>query len=315
MSRRPIIRDPDNSLFVRLHLRRGPTTPPCAKPRRHRRCWRTPSRRAAVRLRAWRRPIAAVLGARPGRPHRRAARDVLGACATGWLSEAPRGTASRSTSSRRTTSPTSRRAVRPGRTKLVWTRDAVQSALDDHRHRRRGATSRTRPARRLAVDFTAASPFHTRPLALGADIVMHSATKMLNGHSDVVAGALASARDDALWARSSAMRASHGAILGPFEAYPADPRPAHASPARRGAGGGARRSWPRASSATRRSRACSIPACRSIPGHDVAAPADGERLRLHAVDPGARRRGGGDRDGGACAACGSARPRSAASRA
>jgi len=59
----------------------------------------------------------------------------------------------------------------------------------------------------LGVDSTVATPVFTRPLALGADIVMHSATKYLNGHSDVIAGALATARDDALWARIRQVRA------------------------------------------------------------------------------------------------------------
>jgi cystathionine gamma-synthase len=71
----------------------------------------------------------------------------------------------------------------------------------------------------LAIDSTAATPVFTRPLALGADIVMHSATKYLNGHSDVIAGALAAARDDALWTRIKQIRSHHGAILGGFEAW------------------------------------------------------------------------------------------------
>jgi len=71
----------------------------------------------------------------------------------------------------------------------------------------------------LGVDSTVATPVFTRPLSLGADIVMHSATKYLNGHSDVIAGALAAARDDALWARIRQVRGHHGAILGPFEAW------------------------------------------------------------------------------------------------
>src|SRR5207247_903453 len=71
----------------------------------------------------------------------------------------------------------------------------------------------------LAIDSTVATPVFTRPLALGADIVMHSATKYLNGHSDVIAGALAAARDDALWTRVKQVRSHHGAILGPFEAW------------------------------------------------------------------------------------------------
>jgi cystathionine gamma-synthase len=71
----------------------------------------------------------------------------------------------------------------------------------------------------LGIDSTAATPVFTQPLRLGADIVMHSATKYLNGHSDVVAGTLAAARDSALWARIKQVRGHHGAIIGPFEAW------------------------------------------------------------------------------------------------
>jgi cystathionine gamma-synthase len=59
----------------------------------------------------------------------------------------------------------------------------------------------------------------TRPLALGADIVMHSATKYLNGHSDVIAGALTTREDEALWQRIKPLRAQLGGVLGPFEAW------------------------------------------------------------------------------------------------
>jgi cystathionine gamma-synthase len=71
----------------------------------------------------------------------------------------------------------------------------------------------------VAVDSTAATPVLTRPLEHGADIVMHSATKYLNGHSDVIAGALATRQDDALWQRIRYVRGSGGAVLGPFEAW------------------------------------------------------------------------------------------------
>ena len=71
----------------------------------------------------------------------------------------------------------------------------------------------------VAVDSTAATPLLTQPLALGAHIVMHSATKYLNGHSDVIAGALATARDDEQWQRIKSVRAGVGAVLGPFEAW------------------------------------------------------------------------------------------------
>jgi len=70
----------------------------------------------------------------------------------------------------------------------------------------------------LAVDSTVATPVFTQPLKLGADIVMHSASKYLNGHSDVIAGALA-ARPSEHWERIKAVRIQHGAILGPFEAW------------------------------------------------------------------------------------------------
>jgi len=71
----------------------------------------------------------------------------------------------------------------------------------------------------LGIDSTAATPLFTRPLSLGADIVMHSATKYLNGHSDVVAGVLAARQDGVLWARIKQVRSHHGAILGGFEAW------------------------------------------------------------------------------------------------
>jgi cystathionine gamma-synthase len=64
-----------------------------------------------------------------------------------------------------------------------------------------------------------ATPVLTRPLALGADLVMHAATKYLNGHSDVVAGALACREKDDLWARIARQRSTLGAILGPLEAF------------------------------------------------------------------------------------------------
>lgn len=72
----------------------------------------------------------------------------------------------------------------------------------------------------LVVDATAATPILTRALDFGADIVMHSATKGINGHSDVLAGVL-SAKDVELrqWAMIRDDRKMAGAILGPFEAW------------------------------------------------------------------------------------------------
>jgi cystathionine gamma-synthase len=111
-----------------------------------------------------------------------------------------------------------RRAVVPGRTRLLWIEtpaNPLWSITDIP-----GAAEIARAAGAiLAVDSTVATPVLTRPLALGADLVMHSATKYLNGHSDVIAGTLTAAREDAFWARLCAARSSGGAILGSFEAY------------------------------------------------------------------------------------------------
>jgi cystathionine gamma-synthase len=71
----------------------------------------------------------------------------------------------------------------------------------------------------VAVDSTAATPLLTRPLELGANLVMHSATKYLNGHADVIAGALAGAREDEMWQRIRYIRGAGGAVLGPMEAW------------------------------------------------------------------------------------------------
>ena len=71
----------------------------------------------------------------------------------------------------------------------------------------------------VVADSTLATPVHTRPLELGVDIVMHSATKQLNGHGDVLAGALITAKDNALWKSIRRQRANRGGVLGPFEAW------------------------------------------------------------------------------------------------
>jgi cystathionine beta-lyase/cystathionine gamma-synthase len=70
----------------------------------------------------------------------------------------------------------------------------------------------------LAVDNTFASPVLTRPLELGADIVMHSATKYLGGHSDLLGGALI-VKDRDLWNQLYFVQNATGAVLGPFECF------------------------------------------------------------------------------------------------
>ncbi len=111
-----------------------------------------------------------------------------------------------------------RHTVRAGRTSLLWIEtpaNPMWSVTDIG-----GAAEIAHAAGALlAVDSTAATPVLTRPLALGADLVMHSATKYLNGHSDVIAGTLTTARETEFWARLRAARGGGGAILGGFEAY------------------------------------------------------------------------------------------------
>ncbi len=67
----------------------------------------------------------------------------------------------------------------------------------------------------LVADSTVATPILSNPIALGADIVMHSATKYLNGHSDVLAGALVTRSVDENWEKIIRARTGGGAILGP----------------------------------------------------------------------------------------------------
>jgi cystathionine gamma-lyase len=75
------------------------------------------------------------------------------------------------------------------------------------------------------VDNTFLSPYFQRPLELGADIVMHSMTKYLNGHSDVVMGALmfndrkANAEEEGLYARLKFLQNAVGAVPGPFDCF------------------------------------------------------------------------------------------------
>jgi cystathionine gamma-synthase len=70
----------------------------------------------------------------------------------------------------------------------------------------------------LAVDSTVSTPVLTRPLALGADLILHSATKYLNGHSDVVAGAIVFGRMAHELEACARLRGMLGGVLGPFEA-------------------------------------------------------------------------------------------------
>jgi cystathionine gamma-lyase len=70
----------------------------------------------------------------------------------------------------------------------------------------------------LGVDNTFATPVLTRPLELGADIVMHSATKYIGGHSDLLGGALV-VRDKALFDKLYFLQNATGGVMGPFDSF------------------------------------------------------------------------------------------------
>lgn len=71
----------------------------------------------------------------------------------------------------------------------------------------------------IVVDNTFATPFNQKPLNLGADIVMHSATKYINGHSDMVGGIAVVGNNQKLFDQLSFLQNAIGAVAGPFDSY------------------------------------------------------------------------------------------------
>ena len=109
-----------------------------------------------------------------------------------------------------------RAAVRPN-TKVIWTETPTNPLL--------GIADITALAHvaadagaRLVVDNTFATPYLQSPLGLGADVVLHSTTKYIGGHSDVVGGALITS-DDELHEQFGFLRNAVGAVPGPFDAW------------------------------------------------------------------------------------------------
>ncbi|MGK9165287.1 PLP-dependent transferase [Inquilinus limosus] len=111
-----------------------------------------------------------------------------------------------------------RAAIRPGQTRLAFVETPANPIWSVTDIAKAAAIAHAAGAL-LAVDNTAASPALCRPIAHGADLVVHSATKYLNGHSDVVAGAVVTAQDTPLWQRIGRIRFLAGPVLGPFEAW------------------------------------------------------------------------------------------------
>ena len=109
-------------------------------------------------------------------------------------------------------------AMRPGKTKLIWAESPSNPMWQVFDLKALAEIAHSVGAR-IAVDSTCATPIFTQPILLGADLVMHAATKYLNGHSDVLAGSLTTARQDEYWQRICGVRTSCGAVLGSFEAW------------------------------------------------------------------------------------------------
>jgi cystathionine gamma-synthase len=111
-----------------------------------------------------------------------------------------------------------RTAIIPGKTGLVWIETPSNPMWTITDIRAVSACAHLAGAT-VCVDSTVSTPVLTRPLDCGGDLVVHSATKYLNGHSDVVAGVIATDRRDAAWARIKDVRQRLGAFLGPFDAF------------------------------------------------------------------------------------------------
>lgn len=109
-------------------------------------------------------------------------------------------------------------AMRPGKTKLVWI-ESPGNPMWNIADIAAVAEIAKKAGAKAVADSTVATPVLTRPLDLGCDVVMHSATKYLNGHSDIVMGALVTKTEDDYWQVLSGVRSRVGGIPGSFEAW------------------------------------------------------------------------------------------------
>lgn len=109
-----------------------------------------------------------------------------------------------------------RAAIRP-ETKLVWLETPTNPLLNIGDIAAVSEVAKGAGAR-LVVDNTFASPYLQQPLALGADVVLHSSTKYLGGHSDVVGGLLVT-DDEEIDAEVAFLQNGSGGVPGPFDAY------------------------------------------------------------------------------------------------
>ncbi|MFC3989227.1 cystathionine gamma-synthase [Actinoplanes siamensis] len=110
-----------------------------------------------------------------------------------------------------------RAAFRPGHTRLIWAETPTNPVLNIADVSALAGLAHEYDAL-LAVDNTFASPYLQQPLALGADVVIHSTTKYLGGHSDVVGGGLV-VSDAGLGDELAFHQNAMGAVNGPFDAW------------------------------------------------------------------------------------------------
>jgi len=110
-----------------------------------------------------------------------------------------------------------RAAIRPGETKVVWVETPTNPLLGIADIAVLAEVAHDAGAL-LVVDNTFASPYLQQPLSLGADVVVHSTTKYMGGHSDVVGGALVLA-DDELAEKVAYHQNAMGAVAGPFDSW------------------------------------------------------------------------------------------------
>lgn len=116
-----------------------------------------------------------------------------------------------------TSDPASVRAALTDRTKAIWVETPSNPLLGITDIAAVADIARTAGVK-LVVDNTFASPYLQQPLALGADVVVHSLTKYMGGHSDVVGGALVTA-DAALGEELAYHQNAMGAVAGPFDSW------------------------------------------------------------------------------------------------
>jgi cystathionine gamma-synthase len=110
-----------------------------------------------------------------------------------------------------------RAAFRPGHTRMIWAETPTNPLLNVADIGALATMAHEFDAM-VTVDNTFASPYLQQPIALGADVVVHSTTKYLGGHSDVIGGALVAA-DDGLGDELAFHQNAMGAVSGPFDAW------------------------------------------------------------------------------------------------